>query len=275
MINLVIALSAEAAPLIQHWRLKKSNRAHPFPLFNNDDMQLVVCGIGKCNSAAATAWLAGIQSKQRQRNSIWLNIGIAGHISTEIGTAICASRILDSATKQNWYPTLINNTMQKSTVQTMDKPTPDYANDNALDMEASGFYQTAIRMSTTELTQCFKAISDNSDSPISNLTSETTKSLIGDNLPTFTQQIEILQSLSYCCEVTDSSAIELEFHRRWRFSTTQKHQLQRLLHRQLAISGNYNQAQLFLQKASATNFSSAELLNRLSSLTDQTTPPHG
>lgn len=268
-INVVIALPAEATSLVQHWRLKKSNRPHPFQLFQCDDIRLVVTGIGKCNSAAATAWLAGINNDQRQRHSIWINIGIAGHGTQAIGTPVTASRVIDTATMQSWYPTLINNPMSKSVVKTVDRPTSQYDSNNTIDMEASGYYQTALRISTTELIQCYKVISDNSEHPLSTITPEHTKSLIGDNIPVIAAQLEILRSLANNSEVIDTSEFETLFHRQWQFSATQKNQLQRLLHRQLAIFGHCEHAQDVLQSTSGTNVNTAALLAKLCSVTDQ------
>lgn len=272
MINFVVALPAEATPLVQHWRLKKSNQSHPFPLFGSDTIRLVISGIGKCNSAAATAWLASIRSDRKQLNSVWINLGIAGHSSEALGTAICASRIMDSATQQNWYPTLINNTMKKSTVQTVDRAATHYNHENTLDMEASGFYPTALRISTTELTQCYKVVSDNSEYPMSGITPESTKKLIGDNLPMLVRQVNILQTLSLDSEVIDSSEVESDFYRHWKFSATQKNQLQRLLQRQVAIFGNYAHTRQFLLNVTDKNLSTSETLKKLSLLTNQSAP---
>jgi len=269
MINFVIALPAEATPIAQHYRLKKSNRSHPFPLYSTDTMQLVVSGVGKCNSAAATAWLAGITSESRQHGSIWINIGIAGHGECDIGTAICASRVKDAATEQNWYPTLIDNPLLKQTVETVDTPSHDYPNNNAFDMEASGFYASALRISTSEFAQCFKVISDNKGNSTSEITPELTRQLIGDNLVKFDAQTQQLQSLSSDIEIIDSAKIEAEFHHRWKFSATQKNQLQRLLHRQFAMTGNFEQARMLLSMESPTSVSTTELLSRFDSLVNQ------
>ncbi len=267
MINLVTALPAEAAPIIKHWRLKKSNRTHPFTLFCRDDIRLVVSGIGKCNSAAATAWLAGIESSYRQRNSVWLNIGIAGHAALTTGTLVCANRVLDASTRQSWYPTLINNPFTKAGIQTVDQPVSDYPAELVVEMEASGFYPTALKITTSELAQCFKVVSDNTANPLSAVTADTARTLIGDHLSTVENQLQVLLALAAHCDATDTSDIELLFESQWRFSATQKSQLQRLLQRQLAITGDTKAATDLFQELSGGRHSTPAVLAQLHNIT--------
>ena len=54
MINLVVALPAEARPLINHYGLNDKQTHAAFALHRNKDMTLVVSGPGKASAAAAT-----------------------------------------------------------------------------------------------------------------------------------------------------------------------------------------------------------------------------
>lgn len=266
VINFVVALPAEASPVVKRWRLKKSNRQHPFSLFTGDDLRLVVSGIGKCNSAAATSWLAGINSRYRQRNSIWVNIGLAGHRTLTTGTLVTASRIRDASTDQNWYPTLIKNPLAKVCINTVDQPVFEYETDYALDMEASGFFPAAIKITTSELAQCYKVISDNPDNPATNITPEYARSIVGDNLPAIEKQLDQLKQLSGESEIVDSSEIEALFHSKWKFSETQKNRLQRQLHRQFALSGDYEKARKLLDDCRTKKWKTQDLLNVMESI---------
>ncbi|MEM7260123.1 MAG: hypothetical protein AAF404_22340 [Pseudomonadota bacterium] len=266
MINFVVALPAEAAPVIQHWRLKKSNHQHPFTLYHNENMRLVVSGMGKCNSAAATAWLAGITSDRRQRSSIWINLGIAGHQQFAVGTLICASRIIDAATKRSWYPTLIKNPLTKASVQTVDAPSSDYNSTHALEMEASGFYATALNLTTAELIQCFKVISDNPDNSLDRLDAETVRTLIKDSLTNIDNQLQTLMELSQHSETIDSASLESAFQAQWRFTTTQKVQLQRLMQRLVALSGSMLAAQQLLDNPPDTASNASSVLQALEAI---------
>ena len=109
MINFVIAHKAEASAILQHWKLKKNNETNPYPVYQNNGVKLIISGSGKTQSAAATSWLAATQSNLQRQNSIWLNVGIAGHQSLPLGSTIIANKLLDTATERSWFPTLINN----------------------------------------------------------------------------------------------------------------------------------------------------------------------
>ncbi len=90
MINLVVALPAEARPLIEFFRLKEKTTIGTFRMYRQEDMSLVISGPGKIAAAAATALLAGSNTTGKQ--AAWLNIGIAGHATYAIGTEpACAS----------------------------------------------------------------------------------------------------------------------------------------------------------------------------------------
>ena len=107
MINLVVALPAEARPLIKHYSLNRQQAHDAFPLYRNERMALVVCGPGKIAAATATTWLAElIPGKQR---AAWLNIGVAGHATHDIGTGLLVNRISDHASNKSWYPPQVHD----------------------------------------------------------------------------------------------------------------------------------------------------------------------
>ena len=88
MLRLVVALSAEARPLIEHYRLERDSEARAFKVFRRDDVALVVAGLGKVAAAAATSFLH--LAAGGGRNAVWLNVGIAGHGSRAVGEAVLA-----------------------------------------------------------------------------------------------------------------------------------------------------------------------------------------
>ena len=53
----VIALNAEAGPIIDLLKLKRSDDKHPYPLFSKEPYHLIVTGIGKSNARKATDFL--------------------------------------------------------------------------------------------------------------------------------------------------------------------------------------------------------------------------
>ena len=55
MLRFVVALAAEARPLIARYRLERLSSAAAFPLYRRGAAALVVSGIGKTAAAAATS----------------------------------------------------------------------------------------------------------------------------------------------------------------------------------------------------------------------------
>ncbi len=130
MIFIVTALDCEARPLIQHYKMRRCQQFKPFPLYQGDNISLVVSGIGATNAMLATATLAGMNAGQsvdshtgmpmthpRQPNRsvnstpnpiiarvpgsqipevAWLNIGIGGHQHYAIGSAFLAHKVTNS-----------------------------------------------------------------------------------------------------------------------------------------------------------------------------------
>lgn len=76
MIYIVTALMLEAAPLIQHFNLKKDLDRRDFPVFRGSDIILAVSGTGKVQAAMAAAAL--LTSNPPTKHDVLLNIGFCG-----------------------------------------------------------------------------------------------------------------------------------------------------------------------------------------------------
>ena len=229
--RLVTALTPEAAPLIEHYRLEKVDSNPMFPLYRNDTIYLVVSGIGKTLAAAATAYLH--TKSGEMPNQPFLNIGIAGHQRAITGVPRVASRITDQSTGQTWYPSQINrDSMDRSTLITVETVERVYAEDAAYDMEAAGFYPIAWRASTAELVQSLKVISDHPGEPVADLDLQRIEGLIGDCIYEIHSLVKALQDLADIVASTTPTSHSLEpFIERWHFSVTQRHRLRRVLER--------------------------------------------
>lgn len=229
MINLVVALTVEARPLVDHFSLREDSRPRGFRIFTGDDVRLIISGIGKMNAAAAVAYLHAFASGVA--DEAWLNIGIAGHGQFPLGQAIHAVRITDEATQRSWYPPqIVTMPGLAASVVTVERPMTNYATDSAYDMEASGFYSSAVRFATGELTQCFKIISDNRYAGTTQVTGESTETLICENL---THVEQVVSGLLHLTENNTAARSHLEeyerFLDRWHFTVSQQHQLRDLL----------------------------------------------
>jgi len=236
MINLVVALPAEARPLIKHYGLHDKQTHAAFPLHRNEDMALVICGPGKASAAAAVAWLQGLTPANRR--DAWLNIGIAGHATHDIGTGVLVNRITDHASKRSWYPPQVHDLdMTTGSLRTVDTPENDYPGDTLYDMEASGYYPAACRSSTGELVQCFKITSDNRQQSTAGVSAKLCTRLLGEQLEPIDRLVRALEKMQL--EYNSLHTPHPDHERlagQWRFTVSQQHQLARLLQRWTALA---------------------------------------
>lgn len=231
MLNIVVALPAEARPLLNHFKLRDKQDNTAFPLYRNAEMALIVSGPGKVAAAAATAFLAGMATAPGTR--AWLNIGIAGHVQHAIGTGFLAHRITDSTTGTRWYPPqLLNLSLPTDNVVTVDVPETGYPAAALYEMEASGFFPVACRFSSSELVQCFKVISDNKTRASTAVTAKLCEQLISDRLADIDALVTALSAMADEYSTWHAPHPDLEqLAARWHFSVTQQHQLARLARR--------------------------------------------
>ena len=231
MIHFVIALNCEAQPLINRYRLKAFTEKAPFRIYGNDTMRLVISGIGKVSASAATSYLYSLSDPSQHHT--WLNVGLAGHRRLPLGEGILAHKITDSGTGKSWYPTCIFEApCGSSCLETYDKVVEQYPPDALVDMEASGFYETACRFSTTEFIHSFKVISDNESSPLQKLDKKLGESLVKDQVEIINTLVSQLSELSLEEEALLQEPKNLNlFLSRWHFSVSERFRLISLLRR--------------------------------------------
>ena len=160
MLVWVAALRCEAKPIIDYYRLTKSTEQNPFDIYLKENMLCIISGIGKIKTAAATAWIAGLNS---HNNPIaWINIGTAGSAEHPVGTPIWINKISDIESSQHYFPVpMLSSKIDTAHCQTLGQASTDYHPTRIYDMEASAFFETARQYSSVELIHCLKIISDN------------------------------------------------------------------------------------------------------------------
>jgi len=231
MINLVVALPAEARPLIARYRLSDKTTLGGFRIYRRADMSLIISGPGKIAAAAATALLAASNTSGEQ--AAWLNIGIAGHATQATGHALIAHRITDQASGKSWYPPqLLDLATATGSLVTVDVPENSYHQDVAYDMEASGYYAVATRFTTAELVQCFKVVSDNREHSTTTVTAERCAQLVTGKLDEIDPLLNALatQTQDYNSWHAAHAGLE-QLTRQWHFTVSQQHQLAELARR--------------------------------------------
>ena len=231
--TLLVALKAEAQPLIDHYKLKSAQQ-HPFPIYANEQLKIVITAIGKCSSAAALAHTAAFFSILP--NHIWINFGIAGHKDHAIGTAASVSKVISKSNQQTWYPNLIKlpNTLVKP-LTTYDTVVDDYVDDTLCDMEAAGFMSAGSSLHIkSECLFVFKIISDTKLANAKNITKNLVAGLVKAHIPTLEALIKKEEM-----RAQDARNFELEIgselFEKWHFSQTQKSQLREGIRRFRAL----------------------------------------
>ncbi len=197
MLRFVVALPAEARPLIERYRLRRDPRHLGFKLFRGaaGDVALIVSGPGKVAAAAATASLHAAAGGGR--DAAWLNVGIVGHGERPVGEVVLAHKVRDRATGESWVPPLLFAApCPTDEVLTVDTVEQDFAEAVAYEMEASGFYSTACRFAGAEVVHCLKVVSDGPGEAAEALTAAKVQQLVAAALPAVEQVAAAICGLS-------------------------------------------------------------------------------
>jgi nucleoside phosphorylase len=239
MIHIVTALACEANPIIQHYHLRKSGYGFGFPVYSNEAITLVISGMGKFAAASAVGYLQAMPNPAAKdvydsvKPHCWLNVGIAGHKTMDLGTALLAHRVSDAAEQQRFYPCFtFNLPCVTADVISVAQAETSYSADAAYDMEALGFCAAASRFSSFELIHCLKIISDNQTTSHEHITKYVGEELVGNQLLVIESLVRELEKLQYA--TTAMHALPEDYRlltERFRFSVTQRNQLKRLLQR--------------------------------------------
>jgi hypothetical protein len=244
----VVALRAEARPLVRGLGLRGYPRPTPWPLYVDADGKaaLVVSGVGRPAAAGAVGWARGFLEERIAEAgaddvgiaSGWVNAGVAGHSEGPVGRALLAHRVVDVATGRAWYPPPVPGVILESdTVFTVDRPETAFEVGGAYDMEAAGFLAAASRCVSAELAQVVKVVSDTPDHPAAELDEGRIGALIEARLD---EIFAVGRALSGLGVELASRRVDppgwAEYLGRWRFSTTHRRQLRRLLERHAALA---------------------------------------
>ncbi len=168
ILYIYVALPCEAKPLVDHFKLKKQVAVNPFAVYFNKYICLTVTGLGKSAMAAGVAYTQALFGSIKPEFII--NLGVAGHRDFDVGALFLMTKITDADSQRSYYPSLVfPMPYLTASVLTVSKPVTDYYASTLFDMEASAFYETAIRFTSREFIFCLKVISDNQASTIENI----------------------------------------------------------------------------------------------------------
>lgn len=179
MLYFICAFYNEAKPIINFYKLKRVNENKFFQVFENENIKLIISGIGKINSAIATAHIVskyGISDED-----IIMNVGICGSKNRKIGEAVLVNKIHDIETGKDYYPDiLIKHKFKEGTLETFSKAVVDFVIKDICDMEGSGFFNASLKFFSPHQIQLVKVVSDHLDG--ARLTGEFVENLIEKNI---------------------------------------------------------------------------------------------
>ena len=232
-VNIVVAHALEARPLIKRFGLKPNKAAGALTIYSNDTgVRVVITGMGKQSSHATTNRLAVLLANVLGVQEGWLNVGVAGHKTAEIGSGFLANKIIDAGSAKAVYPVPVLKDKPTSAVITVDQPELDYSEDAVYEMEAFGFWAAASNHSFIELVQVYKIISDNLKYPADQLDNVFIEKLIANHCDRIEGVVLNLKEL--VGEVNEIYRLPDEYEelqKKFRFTVTQLHQLKRLCRR--------------------------------------------
>lgn len=165
MVFIVTALNIEAAPIIQHFKLKKDMNITFYQIYKNDNIVLIVSGVGKIKSAMAAAYL--FSTYKSNEKPILINIGFCGTNSSkyEVGSMLLINKITDIDTGYDYYPDIfIDSSFPREALYCYSRPVESenfkVGKDIFCDMESSGIMEAASKFTYAHKVAIIKIISD-------------------------------------------------------------------------------------------------------------------
>ncbi|MCB1110908.1 MAG: hypothetical protein KDK64_07995 [Chlamydiia bacterium] len=259
-----VALKAEATPLIEAFKLKPLAGNPLFPIYENEDLKLIISGVGKIKAGAACSYLAGIHRDEDIYG--WLNVGVGGHRSFPIGTPVLINQVIDGARKTKHYPSIVfDPPCRTEGCITVENPEHTYPLQAVYDMEAAGFYPIASKISPLEMIHIFKVISDNASHPATEVTKKDVQAHISNHLDIIRTILGEMHAMIEEIAPEKTPFLE-EFIKRWHFTTCETLQLKKLLQRwQLLCPDQILLSHTLLEKRSAQEVL-AHLKNHIESI---------
>ena len=221
------ALACEAKPLIAHFGLKKLPPPNVFDIYQHESIVLSITGVGKANMAAGVAYT--LATVKAPTHPILINIGIAGHRSAALGSLFAAEKISDFDSARHYFPQLLPHGLCATLpLETVSQPRQDYAPDILYDMEASAFYEIAVRFTTSELILTLKVVSDNQDAGITQINAVLVSAWITAHFDTVERLLVLLDKRVQHVQEGESEHFE-QLIRQHHFTVSEKVQLKALL----------------------------------------------
>lgn len=269
---IIVALPAEAKPLVRHFKLQRSVTADIAPgqecyLHPQQNISLIVSGVGKV--AAALAVQAGLLRQPQPASTTIFNLGVAGHMASPLGSLHRVLQVSDAVTKTNYYPGGPGfSHFNVARLVTREVYIPDYPDNALVDMEASGIMQATDCFIAREQVEIFKIVSDNQQRSLGQtpgLSAKAVSAFINQHLQDIASIADQLYQLSALeSKIYNQYHVPIDtFMQNYHITHYQQHQLQHKLRRAMALCGEDIYAELQAEQFSSTQALFAALEARI------------
>ena len=231
-IRWVVALKVEAEIILDEYNMNFDPEFTLFQVFRNFEKTrwLILSGVGRHNSAAATTYLYMIS--KASRSTCWINLGIAGSGKGHYGDLCLVNKISNNDSSNTYPATMPKVTFHKMNLFTTDVPLTGYTLNELIDMEGSAFYDITNKLSGREFICLMKVISDGPNNDIEDLNKFKIRELINLNIANIKTIVSYYEKLSMDqYQIIQQPKILSEILSQWHFSVSQKHQLENLIKR--------------------------------------------
>lgn len=180
MTYIVTALKPEAQAFVDRYKLKKS-KLSGFTVFTNENIRLIISGIGVANARIATQTL--IDQFDILQDDIFLNIGICGASKKHpLGTLFEIGEINYEGISYTLHSYI------GSVIHCVSKEMNTHEHE-IVDMESFGFYDALRHSTVIQNYHVFKVVSDHFEPQT--VTKESTKSLLFNVIDAINKEIEL------------------------------------------------------------------------------------
>ncbi len=228
----VVALKEEAEVILDYYKMVPETKKTLYPVYKDveETHWLILSGIGRHNSAAATSYLYVISNASKWTS--WINIGIAGSGEGDYGNLYLVDKISTQNSYITYPATIPKSNLPKMSLLTTDIPITDYSSKELIDMEGSAFFDIASKLTSKEFICIMKIISDGPKNNIKQLTKQSIIKLLKSKLTKITQVVSYYENLSENeNKIKAKPDIFFKISSNWHFSVTQLSQLENLLRR--------------------------------------------
>ena len=231
-IRWVVALKVEAEIILDEYNMNFDPEFTLFQVFRNFEKTrwLILSGVGRHNSAAATTYLYMIS--KASRSTSWINLGIAGSGKGHYGDLCLVNKISNNGFSNTYPASMPKVSFHKMNLFTTDVPLTDYTLHELIDMEGSAFFDITNKLSGREFICLMKVISDGPNNDIEDLNKFKIRELINLNIANIKTIVSYYEKLSMDqYHIIQQPKILSEILSQWHFSVSQKYRLENLIKR--------------------------------------------